>query len=220
MQKTKSGFTIIELIVVIVIILILSAISIMAYTAVRKNSQTHAADSIARNVMSAAEQYYARNGTYPDALSLANLGGSNTDINKVPASADYSAIATNLGVSSTGLSSSSASLVLCNSSASPSVCGSFTSGYVYYLSRDATGSNNNAQVQFSPGSCTITFNSTTANTADSGASSYAIVYQKASDNSWVYLPSAKTINQTSLATVSATATYNVTISGTGCAWNN
>jgi prepilin-type N-terminal cleavage/methylation domain-containing protein len=65
MQKTRSGFTIVELLIVIVVIAVLATISTVAYSGI----QQRARDSIRQNdikvLAEAIEMFYAVNGNYP-----------------------------------------------------------------------------------------------------------------------------------------------------------
>lgn len=66
MNKTSSGFTIVELLIVIVIIALLAAISIVAYTGVTARADFSKAQSDIRNLDGLVKQYYALNGSYPN----------------------------------------------------------------------------------------------------------------------------------------------------------
>lgn len=73
MLKTKSGFTIVELLIVIVVIAILAAITIVAYNGI----QQRARDSTAAQLTSQAGRkilaYQALNGSYPPDLPSADI---------------------------------------------------------------------------------------------------------------------------------------------------
>ena len=75
MSKTKSGFTIVELLIVIVVIGILAAITIVAYN----GFQTRARDTIRmsdiKSIQKLVELYYAENGVYPPSSNGANWAG-------------------------------------------------------------------------------------------------------------------------------------------------
>lgn len=74
-MKSKSGFTIVELLIVIVVIAILAAISIVAYNGI----QTRARDTQRANDISvlvkALEIYRVNNGQYPTATPAGSDGG-------------------------------------------------------------------------------------------------------------------------------------------------
>lgn len=75
--KKARGFTIVELLVVIVVIGILTAISIVSYSGVTTKARNSAAAAQADAVKTAAETYYATNGTgYPFQRSDFTSGGS------------------------------------------------------------------------------------------------------------------------------------------------
>lgn len=65
MQKTKSGFTIVELLIVIVVIAILAAISIVAYNGMQARSRDAKRSSDVANITKALESYKAIYGVYP-----------------------------------------------------------------------------------------------------------------------------------------------------------
>ena len=72
MRKSKSGFTIIELLVVVTIIVVLAAITIVVY----RGSQARARDAQRKtdivNITKALELYYADNGSYPDPVATSS----------------------------------------------------------------------------------------------------------------------------------------------------
>lgn len=65
MRINKSGFTIIELIVVIVVIGILAAITLMSYTGVQRRARDDHRVTDVSNIEKAMELYYSDNGSYP-----------------------------------------------------------------------------------------------------------------------------------------------------------
>ncbi len=73
-SEIKSGFTIVELLVVIVVIAILAAITIVSYTGVTNRAKTAKALSNANAVQSYVETYNAEINKYP--TSLANFSAS------------------------------------------------------------------------------------------------------------------------------------------------
>jgi prepilin-type N-terminal cleavage/methylation domain-containing protein len=62
----KSGFTIVELLIVIVVIAILAAISIVAFTGIQDQAQNTKILSTVDSYTKALELYYAKNNHYPD----------------------------------------------------------------------------------------------------------------------------------------------------------
>jgi len=69
MHKTKSGFTIVEIIIVIVVIGILAAITIVAYNGIQQRSRDTQRKSDIAQVAKVLELYYTINGKYPSAAS-------------------------------------------------------------------------------------------------------------------------------------------------------
>ena len=69
MGQTRSGFTLIELLIVVVIIGILALIAVPTYSNTREKAFDAAAVSDLRNVIVAAEAYYADNLTYPSNIA-------------------------------------------------------------------------------------------------------------------------------------------------------
>lgn len=65
MSKTKSGFTLVELLIVIVVIAILAAITIVAYNGVQNKANDTTVQSDLRNFANLVLQYNAENGAYP-----------------------------------------------------------------------------------------------------------------------------------------------------------
>lgn len=75
MQKSKSGFTIVELVVVIVVIAILATITVIAYRGVQERARDDRRRSDLSTITKALELYYDDNGAYPIA------SGSSSSIN-------------------------------------------------------------------------------------------------------------------------------------------
>ena len=64
MTRTRHGFTLIELLIVVVIIGILAAIAIPKFADTKKKAYITAMKSDLRNMIPAAEAYFADNNTY------------------------------------------------------------------------------------------------------------------------------------------------------------
>jgi prepilin-type N-terminal cleavage/methylation domain-containing protein len=64
MHRTRKGFTLIELLIVVVIIGILAAIAIPKFADTKKKAYITAMKSDLKNMVSAAEAYFADNHTY------------------------------------------------------------------------------------------------------------------------------------------------------------
>lgn len=65
MKKTKSGFTIVELLIVIVVIGILAAITIVAYNGIQQRAQNAQRIAAAKDWQKRIIAYTATNGAYP-----------------------------------------------------------------------------------------------------------------------------------------------------------
>jgi prepilin-type N-terminal cleavage/methylation domain-containing protein len=75
----RTGFTIVELLIVIVVIGILAAITIVAYNGVQSRAKQAKMQSDISNVQKLVEAYYAINGTYPITATALNIDwGTNT----------------------------------------------------------------------------------------------------------------------------------------------
>ena len=82
MQQNKSGFTIVELLIVIVVIAILAAITVVAYNGLQARSQDASRTADVKNILKVLEAYKIENGQYPVATSSTGNSGwheSSTD---------------------------------------------------------------------------------------------------------------------------------------------
>lgn len=85
MNKTKSGFTIVELLIVIVVIAILATISIVAYNGIQQRANNTARIAAAKDWVKSIKQYIAVNQAYPATLNMYCIGESNiTDLDTDP----------------------------------------------------------------------------------------------------------------------------------------
>ncbi len=73
MRKSRSGFTIVELLIVIVVIAILAAISIVAYSGIQQRANNTRIISAANQVVKVVSAYIATNGNYPSNVARACL---------------------------------------------------------------------------------------------------------------------------------------------------
>lgn len=69
MKKNNKGFTLVEIMIVVVIIGLLAAMAIPAFQKVRTSSQDKAVLNNARQLASAADQYFLENGTSTAAIT-------------------------------------------------------------------------------------------------------------------------------------------------------
>lgn len=95
MQKTKSGFTIVELLIVIVVIAILAAITIVAYNGIQERARASAATSALSQAAKKISLYNIENNSFPPDLAAAGI----TDAGNV--SYQYSTTATGFCVTAT-----------------------------------------------------------------------------------------------------------------------
>lgn len=82
MRKTKSGFTIVELLIVIVVIAILAAISIVAYNGIQSRARDAGRIQKIKDIAKAIELYKIDNGQYPpihDGNGFESACGSQTE---------------------------------------------------------------------------------------------------------------------------------------------
>jgi len=70
MLKTKSGFTIVELLIVIVVIGILAAITVTIYSGVQQRARTSSRVEAIRSIQKGLELYRAANGIYPPYVGI------------------------------------------------------------------------------------------------------------------------------------------------------
>lgn len=69
MHKTRSGFTIVELLIVIVVIAILAAILVVAYNGIQGRSRDATRLQDIANIRKGLELYKAERGSYPNAIN-------------------------------------------------------------------------------------------------------------------------------------------------------
>lgn len=74
-MRQRSGFTIVELLIVIVIIAILAAITVVAYNGIQGRARDSQRLSDLKTIVKALEMYKATNGVYPNANPTVNASG-------------------------------------------------------------------------------------------------------------------------------------------------
>jgi type IV pilus assembly protein PilE len=72
-QKSRRGFTLVELMVVIVIVALLAAIAVPLYMNYTKDAKRSEAAGALAAVATAQQTYYQRNGAYANALASLNV---------------------------------------------------------------------------------------------------------------------------------------------------
>lgn len=70
MNRSSSGFTIVELLIVIVVIAILAAITIVAYNGISSKAKSSAGQALTSNMAKKIHAYYTINGAYPTNCQL------------------------------------------------------------------------------------------------------------------------------------------------------
>lgn len=75
----KSGFTIVELLIVVVVIAILAAITIVAYNGIQNRAYDSAVQADLKNIGTKTLQYIQTNDTIPTSAVLVSLGAGATD---------------------------------------------------------------------------------------------------------------------------------------------
>jgi len=77
-MKSKSGFTIVELIVTISVIAILASISLVTYSLIQRDARDNTRRGNANTIATALERFYEKNGEYPSVKGIVNNFGGNT----------------------------------------------------------------------------------------------------------------------------------------------
>jgi type IV pilus assembly protein PilA len=80
-NKSKKGFTLVEIMIVVVIIGLLAAMAIPAFQKVRSTSQEKAVTNNLRQIASAAQQYFLEEGV--TSVQVSSLIGADKYINAV-----------------------------------------------------------------------------------------------------------------------------------------
>ena len=72
MRESKSGFTIVELLVVMVIIGILTALGVLSYSKIQASTRDYQRSSKITIIAESLEKYYDQNGEYPSCTAMAS----------------------------------------------------------------------------------------------------------------------------------------------------
>jgi general secretion pathway protein G len=83
---TAKGFTLIELLVVVVILGVLGAVVVFSVRGVTNDSEESACKTEKRTIATAAEAYYAKEGSYPANLAALESSGLLNDASELVAS--------------------------------------------------------------------------------------------------------------------------------------
>ena len=92
-MKSKSGFTIVEVLITVLVIGILASITVVAYTKVQQDSRDSIRRGNATVIAESFEKYYGKNGEYPSVRSVVNNYTDNTG----------SVVASKLGINTSAL---------------------------------------------------------------------------------------------------------------------
>ena len=76
MKKSRSGFTIIELLIVIVVIAILAAITVVAYNGIQQRARDSRRKADMALLQKALDMYYLDNGTFPASTGAVSPNGA------------------------------------------------------------------------------------------------------------------------------------------------
>lgn len=77
-MKSRSGFTIVEVIVIVIVIAILATISVFSYSRFQTDARDSDRSNKATLLAEALEKYYDKNGEYPSPQALVNTVPANT----------------------------------------------------------------------------------------------------------------------------------------------
>jgi prepilin-type N-terminal cleavage/methylation domain-containing protein len=77
-MKSKSGFTLVELLVVMVVIAILATVALVSYARVQRDANDSTRRGNARIIAEGLEKYYDQNGEYPSVVAVVNNTAGNT----------------------------------------------------------------------------------------------------------------------------------------------
>ncbi|HMI09276.1 MAG TPA: prepilin-type N-terminal cleavage/methylation domain-containing protein [Candidatus Saccharimonadales bacterium] len=77
-MKSKSGFTLVELLVVMVVIAILASVALVTYARVQRDANDNTRKGNAAIIAEGLERYYDQNGEYPSVTALVNNTAGNT----------------------------------------------------------------------------------------------------------------------------------------------
>jgi type IV pilus assembly protein PilE len=78
LRKDKSGFTMIELMVVVIIVAVLAAVAVPLYTSYIKNSRKSEATARLGAILTAAKSYYQENNGWPTSATASGFYGDFT----------------------------------------------------------------------------------------------------------------------------------------------
>lgn len=90
MLKTKSGFTLVELLIVIVVIAILAVITIVAYNGVQAKARDSSRTSAVKSIQKALEAYRTEYGSYPSRIPITTAANAPAGFNGAFGMTSYS----------------------------------------------------------------------------------------------------------------------------------
>lgn len=77
-MKSRSGFTLVELLIVVIIISTLATVALVTYAAQQRDANDNIRKGNATTISEALERYYAKNNEYPSVIDLVNNTAGNT----------------------------------------------------------------------------------------------------------------------------------------------
>ena len=134
-MKNKSGFTIVELLIVIVVIAILAAIIIVAFNGVTQKANDSKRLSDIDTIVKALEVYKMKNGDYPAAQSTPNASSWETSTNGTTVTDFISALRTGNAIATVPVDPGSP---VVSGTLNP---GSNSSAYEFFYYRYSAGAN-------------------------------------------------------------------------------
>jgi prepilin-type N-terminal cleavage/methylation domain-containing protein len=161
MQKSTSGFTIVELLVVCIVMAIIATIGTMAFIGYQNQSRASQGAAMANIIKAGAEKYFNDNGEYPNATQLSSLSAS----------------ANVLGTSKDALTTSNFTFCVYSTTG----CSSTDVKKLYYIARD-TNANSTLDATFND--CKVTLSAPNSPETN-GPTAYATAFYSPETNAWV-----------------------------------
>lgn len=136
MHKTRSGFTIVELLIVIVVIGILASITIVAFNGIQGRARDTQRVQDMNSIVKALEVYKIQNGSYPVAIGTPNASGWEVSTNGTTATNFLNALVTSGTTSSIPVDPRNTGDASTTTSLAPGIS---SSNWMYFYHRYAAG---------------------------------------------------------------------------------